>query len=320
MVDFIKTESYIRNLFVKGEKFVYQGMEYTISVCDKPRPAHGECKTDVYVEAVDGNDEKKEFKISVKQRNAAFVENKVKLGRAIEILGEDAQGIIEKSIIPIRKAFEDDCLIYFEEGNNTDALSIRLGWRFDFLNSFKAKKPGKNESRGKRSGVIELTEQQKLNIYAGIGACAEKRNCMVNGRIIENSGVANYVIVVDDCSMTLEYYLNNMMPIEEFIRFQELYFSCRASNYRCAEDKVEGNRDLAVYIDWSIKEGKLCAEFVYEKPLSVNSAIVCANLKQLLIRLGINRNNFSNLKSLLDPGVKIFDREEEKPALQCSLF
>ncbi len=320
MVDFIKTESYLRNLFVKGEKFVYQGMEYTISVCDKPRPAHGECKTDVYVGTVDGNDEKREFKISVKQRNAEFVENKVKLGRAIEILGENAQDIIEKSIIPIRKAFEDDCLIYFTKHKHTNALSIKLGWRFEFLNSFKAKKSERKASRGKKSGVIELTEQQKLNMYAGIGACAEKRHCTVNGRIIENSGVANYVIVVDDYGISLEYYLNNMMPIEEFVKSQELYFSCKASNYRCAEDKVEGNRDLAVYIDWSIREGKLCAEFVYEKPLSVNSATVCANLKQLLVRLGINRNNFSNLKSLLDPGVKIFDREEEQPVLQCSLF
>lgn len=43
-------------------------------------------------------DNQKEFKISVKQNNADFLENKISLDRAIEILGSDAQSIIERSI------------------------------------------------------------------------------------------------------------------------------------------------------------------------------------------------------------------------------
>ena len=98
MSNFGKTERKIKDLFLSEKKFTYEQANYSVLKCDKPTSSKGECKTDVYVLAQDDLGNQKEFKISVKQNNADFLENKISLDRAIEILGSDAQSIIERSI------------------------------------------------------------------------------------------------------------------------------------------------------------------------------------------------------------------------------
>lgn len=107
----------------------------------------------------------KEFKISVKQNNADFLENKISLDRAIEILGSDAQSIIERSIAKIKKTFEDDYLVYFKPYKKTKALSLTMGWKFEFINKLG----------GKKCGIIDLTDQQKIDIYAGTNLNLDKK-------------------------------------------------------------------------------------------------------------------------------------------------
>lgn len=52
--------------------FLFRGEKYQVALCGKPRPARGECKTDVYIKGIAPNGEAKEIKISVKQKMQTF--------------------------------------------------------------------------------------------------------------------------------------------------------------------------------------------------------------------------------------------------------
>lgn len=107
MPDFSDTERRLIDLLEVGAKFKFDGVEYVVSdqSC-KPTVAKGECKTDVYVQttSIAGD---RIFKISVKQQNADFLENKMSHERAVEIFGSQADAIIMRATESIkRKLFE----------------------------------------------------------------------------------------------------------------------------------------------------------------------------------------------------------------------
>ncbi len=295
MPKFGDTERKVLELFSAQKTFIFQGEEYIVINSGKPRPAKGECKTDVYVLASKKDGEQREFKISVKQSNADFVENKIELPRAKEILGNDAQNIIKTSIQEIKDAFERDYLICFDKYKRTNAGSIKLGWRFELV----------NVANGEKSGLIKLSDIQKVGVYAGTNLSCEKRNCFVDNKIIENSGVANYIIVTDGEIMSLQKCVNSLVPIEEYAKGQNVYFACKALNYQFYRKKCEGNRGLAVYVDWKIEEGKLKADLVYDNPLSHKGYEIMDNLRLLLMKLNIG-NDLKNLKKCLDEGVNSY--------------
>ncbi len=289
-------ERYLKNLFPIGSKFQFAGINYTVLDSGKPCPPNGECKTDIYVLAETDTKQQKEFKISFKQNDADFLENKIKLERAIEILGKDAQEIIKAATMSIKKSFEDDYMVYFRSHKRTDAKCLKMGWKFEFL----------NKAGGEKSGKIPLTKKQKIDIYAGTNLPIEKRDSYVNGKVIKDSGIANYIIEADRYDMSLDYYLKKMVEIEPFAEKQEIYFACKALNYRCEKEKWDGDRPLAVYVDWKILNDKLVCELVFDNPLSIKGNAIGENISNVLKQLKITKSNFNNLKSLLDGNVKSF--------------
>ena len=58
---FSEIEEKIRNCFSTGSVFEKNGDDYKILRSGKPRPSKGECKTDLYVEAISKEKKKKEF-------------------------------------------------------------------------------------------------------------------------------------------------------------------------------------------------------------------------------------------------------------------
>lgn len=301
--NFAIIESHIIKIFRRGKTFIYRGEKYKIINSGKPRPdgVNGECKTDLYILAEKNNGSLKEFKISIKKSNADFVENKVKLKRAIEIFGENAQSIIKKSTQILKKDLKDNNLIYFKKSGQTKEHSITLGWRLDFV----------NKSNSKKCTKISLTDSQKIDIYAGTNLCVEKKNSKVNDEIIENSGIANFIINLNesiDDRNNINYYISKILPIEEFAKKQEIYFACRAVNLRYegnGEIEWESNRDLVVYIKWRLDiNNTLKYRLTFNEPLYITSNIVGENLKRLLSQLNINKNNFSDLKNSLDNRIK----------------
>ena len=113
MPNFSQTEQAIRDLFEKGVKFNFDGIEYTVeNDAVKPTVTNngGECKTDVYFVATHSK-ERKEFKISVKQDNANFLENKISYARAKELFGASTDKILRTSIKKILPNFQKQNLV-----------------------------------------------------------------------------------------------------------------------------------------------------------------------------------------------------------------
>lgn len=291
---FSKTEKCILALCKNKTTFLYNNDEYKIIKSGKPKPFNkGECKTDVYILAKNlKNNEEKEFKISIKQSNAHFLENKITLERALQILGENAKEIIQKSINNVKSFFEKENLIAFEKKGHTQAKSIKIGWRFElFL-----------EKQGDKSALMELTQAQKIDVFAGTNLSDDKKNSKVNGEIIKNSGVANFILLIDDTNISddLNLYMNHLRPIEQYASITNIYFGCKAINYRANKDgkiKWEGDRSLSVFVDWALSENKLKGTLVYNKPLELTAHQVGKNLSQILYELKIDKDNFEDLKS-----------------------
>lgn len=298
MIRFSKTEKDIANLFVQGTEFSFAGLLYHVLKSGKPRPSKGECKTDVYVLAKSQIGEPKEFKISVKQSNADFLENKIELNRAKEILGEDAQNIMIQSIRNIKHAFEKDCLVRFHKFGRTEAGSIKLGWRFELVNVIN----------GEKSDILQLSDTQKIGIFSGSNLSFEKRHCIVDKELVENSGIANFILIANKSFSSLQECIDNLIPITEYATNQTIYFTCKACNYRFFKRKCEGNRGLAVYVKWYIENGKLNGCLSYENPLSHRAYEIRDNLIHLLMELGAD-SDIEKLKVVLSETVNS-DRKE----------
>lgn len=293
MANYIDSEQKVRDLFPKGSSFNFEGKSYTVAICDKPRPSKGECKTDVYIKGIAADNEEIEIKISVKQLNADFLENKITLERAYQILGNDAVDIIRKSTISIRDKFEEDSLIYFSPAGKTEGKTMKLGWKFELL----------NKQSGEKSDVLVLTDKQKIEIYSGNSLPEDKRNSKVDGVTIKNSGVANYILNLEDRDMTPDECLKKLEPIADFAKKQNIYFACKALNYRYEKGKWDGPRPLAVYVDWFINEDrKLDARLVFDEPLMHNGNEVGEKLKDLIGELAIK--SFDSLKKKLAKTIK----------------
>lgn len=294
MPNFINTEQYIEKLFPIGCDFFFEGEKYTVVLCGKPRPSSGECKTDVYIKGKTAEGQTKEIKISVKQNNADFLENKMSLSRACEIFGENASVIIKECINSIRDSFISDYLVCFEQCGRTEAHTIKLGWKFELLNKLG----------GQKSGIIELSEKQKYDVFAGINLPNDKKNSRIGTTIIKDSGVANYIIEFDGNKINQEECLNMLQPIKEYAKMQTIYFACKALNYRFDKNKWDGPRPLSVYVDWFINSEKLDAQLVFDRPLEYNGNHIGENLRILLKKLKISK--FEDLRNKLSSNVKCY--------------
>ena len=298
MPTFGTTEHDITCLFPIGHEFDYDHHHYTILKSGKPKPPRGECKTDTYVLAVDESGSHREFKISIKQPNAEFLENKIKLERAKEIFGDDAQTIINKALEAIKCNFEEDKLVCVKPYKRSAAKTIKLGWKFELL-----KKDG-----GKKAGRIELSEEQKWNIYAGTNLSKDKRDCKVNNEVIPESGVANMFLVAQPGDNSLDKVLPKLIKMEDFIRSvpSTVYFACKALNYRLEDGKWDGDRPLAVYVQWDKIDGKLDGKLVMDRPLEVKGNEVGEHIKNLVAGYGINKDNFEEIEHCLSDNTPIY--------------
>lgn len=301
MPQFSKTETDIISLFVPGTAVEFEGTDYTVEKCAKPRPSSGECKTDVYVR-LKSSDSTRELKISIKQTNAEFLENKIKYDRAREIFGDDADEILRASIDLLRDKFQKQHLVVFDKHGKTDAKSIKLGWKFEFV----------NKQGGDLSGRLVLSREQLRDIYSGQNLPDTKRNAYVNGKVVENSGVANYILVIDpDRDYNLKQCLESLIPVDMYIiAHPDIFFVCKALNYRAEEDKWDGDRPLSVYVDWKIVDGRLSGKLGFDHPLRKKGNEIGKNVKKILCSMKIDKTNFSTLKGLLDKDVTYY---EDKP-------
>lgn len=280
---FSEIENEFINLVNLSEFFIYKGKRFDINGAYKPRPSQGECKTDVFIQTKQGRD----FKISIKKSNADFVENKMSYERAKQIFGNDVNSILENSIKSIESSFESHPLICFEKHKRTEEKTIMLGWKFELLNRIS----------GEKSGELLLSDVQKINIYAGTELDLHKKNAFVNGEVVANSGVAEYVLVIDTADEPLQVYIDRLELVEDFAVKQRMYFACKALNYRSLKDKWDGDRPLAVHVKWELENDILTGSLVYDTPLQVKGNFVAHSVRDILNKLNINSNNFNDLRN-----------------------
>lgn len=276
MGDFGDAERRILALMTEGTEFVFQEKEYKVLLSGKPTCYKGEPKTDIYILAESSSDEV-EIKISYKKENADFIENKMSAERAEQLFGEDWMNVIEQSTTAIRDKFEERMLIYKNKFKRTEKGAITLGWKFELL----------NKNSGDLSGKMLLTEEQVIDVYAGSNLSDDKRNAMVAGKVIKNSGVANYILM-DENVHSAQDVIDKMVPIKEYVNMHpDIYFACKALNYRTFAEKWDGDRPLSVQVYWNAEENKLVPELVYDKPLIVKGNEVANRLLQYMKTLNI---------------------------------
>lgn len=282
---FSEIEEHIRNSFSIGSIFEKNGDNYKVLRSGKPRPSEGECKTDLYVEAISKN-KKKEFKISIKKNNHEFLENKITLERALQIFGEDAPQIISNSTKQIKNMFNSNLIKINSKVRHSKDLEslITLGWKFEIM----------NKKSGHKSSKLLLSPSQILDVYAGSNLNKDKRNSKVCGKLVTDSGIANYIMVVDDEEKSLNHYANEMQEISKYVIEKELYFACKAQNYRVEKDKTDSNRPLCVWVKWSIINNKLRTNLQFDEPLTIRANYVMDNIRNLLNQLDIRGGLFKD--------------------------
>lgn len=276
MPDFGSAERRILSYFHCGEKIFYKNQEYIIVEADKPRCSHGEPKTDIYV-LIENRTNREEIKISYKKDNADFLENKTNAERAEQLFGREWRNVITQSTMSLRRQFENKYRIYKDAFRRTEKGSITLGWKFELM----------NKTAGELSGKMHLTEQQVYDVYAGTNLSEEKRNAWINGRPVPNSGIAEYILFGSRARNAQEV-VDYMISIDKYIeKYPDIYFACKALNYRTFKRKYDGNRPLAVQVDWYIEDGKLISELIFDCPLELNgnemAHRLCSYLNQLHI-------------------------------------
>jgi len=293
MPTFGEAERRIAHLLSAGNTFFYMNESFTIVNSGKPTCSKGEPKTDIYVKAKSECGDSIEFKISYKKENADFIENKTNAERAEALFGENWEEIIIQATESIRSVFEEKKLIYKRAFGRTAKGAITLGWKYELL----------NKSGGELSGEVELSREQIIDVYAGTHISMDKRNARVNGIIIPNCGVANYILI-NDAVKTTQEVIDSLYRIDEYVnKYPYVYFACKALNYRTFQNRYDGNRPLSVYVSWYVKDNKLCHDLVFDAPLSVGGDKVANDLIKALQELNIDTTNDITKDNIADSSI-----------------
>lgn len=277
-ITFSREEELIRTLFPIGTTFNYDNVLYEVIEVGKPFSEKGEPKTDIYICAISKDHKKKEFKISFKKSNADFLENKISKERAQQLFGKNWSKIIKESIDKLELSFQSKKLIYKEQEGHTEKGSITLGWKFELVNKIS----------GALSDEIILVEDQVIDVYAGTNLEDEKKNAKVNGKLIDDSGIANFILIGETGFNSAQEVIDKLISVKDYVKLHpKVYFACKALNYRFLKDKWDGDRPLAVYVEWSASGKKLSHSLVFDEPLEKKGNEVAEKLKAALETLNI---------------------------------
>ena len=86
-----------------------------------------------------------------------------------------------------------------------------------------------------------------------------------------------------------------MIPIDEYVKaHSDIYFACKALNYRTFKQKYDGDRPLSVQVDWEVKEGKLTPHIVFNTPLERNGNEMARKLLYCMKLLNIHTTDDIN--------------------------
>lgn len=277
--------------------FTFQGEDFNLITVGKPRSQNGsgEPKTDVYVLA-ESYGYQKEFKISIKSRSSnEFQENKMSAERAESFFGQNYEEIIEKTTRSIGHIFESQPLLFASGKHPTKPNSVTLGWKLEVADRVR-----------KLSAPLQLSEKQIRDfVYKGLNLPEIKRNAVVNGEVIESSGVAEYMIYTEiDEIITTSDIFENIKLIDD-MDFKQLYLIFTANNLRTKENKTDGARPLAVRVEWQVVDGKLASMILYDRPLALTGRDIATNAYKALTAIGKQHPEELSSNDLINPSILV---------------
>jgi hypothetical protein len=284
--NFIKSEEKIREIINNYDEFNFRGNFFKIIICCKPRlqGSGGEVKTDIYLKAKNqANLKVEEFKISYKQPNWAFIENKVKKEKAEKIYGPEWSTIIQNQIEDIKDKKKDNFstakLFYaFKKKKRIYPGSFTLGWRYEI----------EKDSTRKLHAIIK--EDIYEQIYISKGQHDKYRNALIDNKEVKNSGVPNYYFEGDTSDIhNIDDIMANIIPIADAMKTHTPCASFLAHNFDPINNKQHGGnkRDLGVAVKWCADDKLLNYEILYNVPLKNDSNWAREKLVIALHNLGI---------------------------------
>lgn len=294
-----RLEQHIIEVFRNDRLFTYQNKIYEVMMAGKPRPqsAGGECKTDVFVRGREQNGgEIADIKISVKNENKEFMGNKLKAADLEAYIGPGWENVVIEATTSLQERFNNALLLYATRKYPTCENSITVGWKLEIADRSRA-----------LSVPIPLTDQEIRDyVYKGTNLAPDKRNSYVDGILIENSGVADYLITTTEGDITCANDVINQMEDIDEADIGDTYFIFTANNYRTDVDKADGPRSLAVRVEWACREGKLVPTICYDQPLTYTGERDMAPLVKAALR-ALGKHNINELRAGIDVDLDIWN-------------
>ena len=94
---------------------------------------------------------------------------------------------------------------------------------------------------------------------------------------------------------SLQELINNLIPIDKYIeQHPDIYFACKALNYRTNEKKYDGDRPLSVQVVWDVVNGKLVHQIRFDKPLERNGNAIAKILFDCLKEINVENTDEIN--------------------------
>lgn len=99
----------------------------------------------------------------------------------------------------------------------------------------------------------------------------KKKHAYVNGEKIIDSGIAEFLLITElDQITSTEDIIRQLIPISDY-KVPDTYLVFTANNYRIPVNKTDGNRYLAVRIEWKNINNQLTPFILFDHPLQDNS-------------------------------------------------
>lgn len=257
--DYKELENHITNICNEQKNVTFNGVNYELTKAGRPIvKGEGECKTDVLIRLykyISNPNDYIDIKISIKQSNAEFLANKLKPIDAENLFGDNWEDIVIESVKSIKSNFESKKL---SNEHTKYGKQYTLGWRMEVAN-----KPRTLSSK------LQIPRNEIINvIYKGTSLSDDKKNAYVFGDIVKNSGIADFLLEGNKAEFnSINDVLNSIQNMDS-LPADNVYLIFTASNYfPDKEKKIEGNRYLAVYVQWSIANNVLIPKLIFDEPL-----------------------------------------------------
>ena len=293
-----KLEDHVIDTFREQRLFAYQQKIYEVMFAEKPRPqgSGGECKTDVFVRAKEqDSSDVIDLKISVKsEETQEFQQNKVSAQIAEDFFGNDWEEIVMESTKSIEDRFKDRILLYASGKHPTKPNSMTVGWKLEIA----------TKARDLSVKIPLNNDEVREYVYRGTNQPNTKKNSIVNYEVVNESGVADYMLVTEISKISnVEDILTQMVPIEKY-PVSDTYLIFTANNYRTDVKKADGKRPLAVRVEWNCIGGKLIPELHFDEPLQYTGEQDMVPLAVAALK-ALGKQNVDEL----DPNTDLIDKK-----------